>query len=49
MTGRSVVLRMSNIPTCNSYDIASFIQGDSGRKVSVMGADGVGHWEKNIL
>jgi hypothetical protein len=43
MTGRS------DIPTCKSYGIASFIQGDSGRKINILGADSVGHCEKNIL
>jgi len=29
--------------------MASSIQGDSGRQVIVLGADSVGHCEKNIL
>ena len=40
---------MSDVPTCNSYDIASFVPCDSGRKVNVLGADSVGQCEKNIL
>ena len=43
------MLRMSDIPTYNSYDIANSIQGDSGRQVIVLGTDSVGHCEKNIL